>query len=293
MNIKRRISGLRATLDSSREIRRLGATIDSSEWDSAILVAGMRRSGNHATIGWLANAYESAPTPLDYEWGGFGVSGTGVTVHLNDIRLHYRNQPIRLTEIRRQREKLSSLGGARRLILSVEDVTRREVDSSPLFDGRVDIRVHVHRSVLNLLASRLALIGTFDAKWGPQWRRWSPPIIPMDQGFLDRISEDMTAAPDGWVVIDFDRWSTGEPAYRAALLERFGLSADIAPPVTGHGGGSSFTGTSVRPESGDLLSRWKDVEWPDELLDLLALDRNRAILTETESEQLQQLRRGR
>jgi hypothetical protein len=59
-----------------------------------------------------------------------------------------------------------------------------------------------------------------------------------------------------------------------------------------HGGGSSFTGTDARPAADDLLSRWKLVEWPDDLLDLLDLERNRPILTQIERDSLQELRRS-
>lgn len=70
-----------------------------------------------------------------------------------------------------------------------------------------------------------------------------------------------------------------------------GLSVDIDPAVSVHGDGSSFTGLSIQPKSLDLLSRWKLVEWPDDLLDLLALERNRAIMTEVELDHLRDLRR--
>ncbi len=146
-------------------------------------------------------------------------------------------------------------------------------------------RVLVKRSVLNLLASRLARIQAL----ADQGR--GTPFLKSDQKLLDRIAGDLTAASDGWNVIDFDRWSSGDSAYRADVLRSLGLSVDIDPAVTVHGNGSSFTGSSIQPESFDLLSRWKLVEWPDDLLDLLALERNRPIMTEVELDHLRDLRR--
>jgi len=281
--MRRVLGGLRASVEAPIELRRLRSDIDSRQWDSIILVSGMRRAGNHAVIGWLANAYESAPAPIEYDWVGVGVSTSGVTVHLNDIPLGEPDHRRKRNALRSQRKILLSLGNRQRLILSTEDVTRREVESSPLVAGRIDARIHVSRSTLNLLASRLKLLAKKSS--GKKAR-----YMTMDQAFLDRIADDMSATRDGWLEIDFDRWSIGDGSYRVSLLDQLGLSVDIDPPMSGHGGGSSFTGSEELPEAGDLLSRWKHVEWPDELLDLLALDRNRRIFTELELDHLSDLR---
>jgi len=266
------------------ELRRLRSNIDSRHWDSIILVSGMRRAGNHAVIGWLANAYESALAPIEYDWTGVGISVSGITAHLNDVPLREPDQRRKRNSLRSQRQFLCAVESPSRLILSTEDVPRDEVGRSRFLAGRIDARIHVRRSVLNLLASRLALI-----EQDPMYEMWG--LVTVDQAFLDRVAADLTAAPSGWIEVDFDRWSTGESSYRAALLEQLHLSVDIAPPVSRHGGGSSFTGTDALPGSIDLLSRWKGVEWPDDLLDLLALERNRRILTEAELDHLSDLRR--
>ena len=285
MNPRRFLGGIKAAVEAPMELRRLRAAIDSCEWDSIILVTGMRRAGNHAVIGWLANAYESASTQIDYDWVGVGVSGTGITVHLNDVPLGEKDKRRKRNILRSQREILLAVENPRRLILSAEDVTRREVESSALLDGRIDARIHVSRSMLNLLASRLALIAKDPS--GP-----NAALLPMDQALLDRVADDLSSPTDGWVTIDFDRWTAGEASYRAAVLRQLDLSVDIAPSVSLHGGGSSFTGTGAPPESGDLHSRWKLVEWPDDLIDLLELERNRSMLTEIELDHLSDLRRS-
>jgi len=279
------LGGLKASVEAPLEPRKLRSAIETREWDSIILVTGMRRAGNHAVIGWLANAYESALTPIDYDWEGVGFSESGNTIHLNDIPLGEENKRRKRNALRSQREILLATENPRRLILSTEDMTRREVDNSSLFAGRIDARVHVSRSVLNLLASRLALIAK-----NPSGR--NAALLRIDQAFLDRVADDLRASTDGWVAIDFDQWTTGEPSYRAAVLERLDLSMDIAPPMTLHGGGSSFTGANAPPESTDLHSRWKLVEWPVDLLDLLELKRNRSLLTEIELDHLSSLRRS-
>ncbi len=76
---------LLASLGEPLETRRLDAAIDRVPRESRFLVAGMRRSGNHAVIGWLANALQADVDPLTYEWMGVGISASGNTVHLNDI----------------------------------------------------------------------------------------------------------------------------------------------------------------------------------------------------------------
>jgi hypothetical protein len=284
VNPRRVLGGLRASVEAPIELRRLRSDIDSRHWDSSILVSGMRRAGNHAVIGWLANAYESALAPIKYDWVGAGISVSGITVHLNDIPLAEPDQRTRRNVLRSQRQFLCAVESPSRLILSTEDLPRGEIGRSQFFAGRIDARIHVRRSVLNLLASRLALI-----EQDPMYVKRG--LLTVDQAFLDRVAADLAAAPSGWIEIDFDRWSTGESSYRAALLGQLDLSVDIAPPVSRHGGGSSFTGRDELPESTDLLSRWKRVEWPDDLLDLLALERNRRILTETELDHLSELRR--
>ena len=266
---------MKASVEAPIEIRRLRSDIDSRHWDSVIVVSGMRRAGNHAVIGWLANAYESAPAPIEYDWMGVGISESGITAHLNDIPLGEPDQRRKRNILRSQRQFLGAVESPSRLILSTEDVPRTEGGRSPLLAGRIDARVHVSRSVLNLLASRLALVRKDPS--GPDAR-----FVHIDQAFLDRLADDMEVTNDGWVEIDFDRWSTGESSYRAALLEQLDLSVDIAPPISTHGGGSSFTGTDALPESTDLHSRWTRVEWPDDLLDLLSRERYRRILTEVE-----------
>jgi hypothetical protein len=284
MNPRRVLGGLKASVEAPIEIRRLRSDIDSRHWDSIIVVSGMRRAGNHAVIGWLANAYESALAPIEYDWPGVGISVSGITAHLNDIPLREPDQRRKRNILRSQRQFLGDVKSSSRLILSTEDVPRGEVGRSRLLAGRIDARIHVSRSVLNLLASRLAILGK------------NPPVpdarfVRIDQAFLDRIAADLGVTNDGWVGVDFDRWSTGESSYRAALLEQLDLSVDIAPQVSVHGGGSSFTGKDELPESTDLHSRWERVEWPDDLLDLLALERNRQILTEVELDHLRDLRR--
>ncbi len=276
---------LLASLGAPLETRRLDAAIDRVPRESRFLVAGMRRSGNHAVIGWLANALQADVDPLTYEWMGVGISASGNTVHLNDITTVGLKPRGRRAKSRRLRGDLPALDQATRLIVSFEDVECRQIDNLGLAAGGQWTRVLVKRSVLNLLASRLARIQALvDQGRGT-------PFLQSDQKLLDRIAGDLTAASAGWNVIDFDRWSSGDSAYRADVLGGLGLSVDIDPAVTRHGNGSSFTGSSIQPESSDLLSRWKLVEWPDDLLDLLALERNRPIMTEVELDHLGELRR--
>jgi hypothetical protein len=268
------------------EARRLGAAIDRIPWESRFLVAGMRRSGNHAVIGWLANALQAESDPLTYEWLSFGQTESGNTVHLNDISLFPSPPRWKRRTVQDLRGHLSALKSAKRLIISIEDVGCQTLDDLGVPVGGTWTRVLVKRSVLDLLASRLAYTKSTLEQGGS-----APQGMRINQDLLDRIAGDLTAAANGWNVIDFDRWSTGDSAYRADVLGGLGLSVDIDPAVSVHGDGSSFTGLSIQPKSLDLLSRWKLVEWPDDLLDLLALERNRAIMTEVELDHLRDLRR--
>ncbi len=286
MSILGRPLNVLAALNVSIEARRLGAAIDRIPWESRFLVAGMRRSGNHAVIGWLANALQAESDPLTYERLRFGQTESGNTVHINDIGLFPLSPRMKRAIFQDLRGDVSALNSGKRLIISIEDVGCQSLDDLGVPVGGTWTRVLVKRSVLNLLASRLAYTKSTLEQGGS-----APQGMRISQDLLDRIAGDLTAASDGWNVIDFDRWSSGDSAYRADVLRSLGLSVDIDPAVTVHGNGSSFTGSSIQPESFDLLSRWKLVEWPDDLLDLLALERNRPIMTEVELDHLRDLRR--
>jgi hypothetical protein len=287
MSILRRPRNALATLTEPVAARRLGAAIDRVPWESRFLVAGMRRSGNHAVIGWLANALQAESDLLTYDYLlRFGQSESGNTVHINDISLFPLSPQMKRRIFQDLRGDLSALDSGKRLIISIEDVGCQTLGDLGVPVGGTWTRVLVKRSVLNLLASRLAFTKSTLEQGGSV-----PQGMRINQNLLDRIAGDLTAAANGWNVIDFDRWSTGDSAYRAEILEGLGLSVDIDPAVTVHGDGSSFTGSSIQPESFDLLSRWKLVEWPDDVLDLLALERNRAIMTEVELDHLRELRR--
>ena len=284
MSVLRRLPIPFDRVEGAIELRRLRALIASRPWESVVVVSGMRRAGNHAVIGWLANAYEETSVELHYDQLEFGISSTGVTAHVNDIPILEDCPGPRVARLRRGRQSLEAHRSAGRLIISFEDIERARIDSSSFLPREVSARVNVRRPTLNLLASR-------QQKFAAEGETSSyAAFLRIDQALLDRIAADAAPAAAGWTVLDFDDWSSGDPQYRSSVLAGLGLSVDISPGVTRHGGGSSFTGKASVPESTDLRERWRTVIWPIDLLDLFLLDRNRGIFTGQERERLEQLR---
>ena len=192
-----------------------------------IRVFGMRRSGNHAVIGWLRR---NVP---------------GETVFLNDCAPGDPLRTYAMMETPRGDRHGPSFrdtrwfaqfdeGRAERShIVSYEDTTPDE--AGPPEGWAAPFRtVIVRRSFLNWLASFYRLVTRRAA--GTVWGVDDPEeIVPYRSVYAALLK-----SPGGEAVC-FDRW-LAEPGYRAARLGALGLPVlDAATgPVSDYGGGSSF-----------------------------------------------------
>ncbi len=205
-------------------------------------VFGMRRSGNHAVIGWLRR---NIP---------------GEVVFLNDCDA---GDPFRtyamLETPRRDRHgpafrdsrwfaQFDAGRAERSHIVSYEDMTPDDAGTPEGWTVPFETVV-VRRSFLNWLASFYALVTgrTAGTVWGVDH--------PREIGAYRRVYAALLRAPAA-AVICFDRWLE-EAAYRRERLAALGLPArdNALGAVSAYGGGSSFAGGHPscrwRPLAGD------------------------------------------
>lgn len=233
-----------------------------------VRVFGLRRSGNHAIIDWLAR---NAPT----RHAGF----------LNNCAL--RADPFQNCEgtlvwrdrsktARRSRDLLSDLtdlDGDLTLILSYEDALPKPARlsqqiTSGIRDRKFDHELLVYRSFLNWAASlsrKLAANPAFSAL-----DRASVMIEALRKynDLLARVLDDSNAET---LPVLFDAWFD-DPSYRAALAAR--LDWDLRDPGHGpvqpFGGGSSFGETGAGADL-NVTDRWRAQADDEEFRMLLRL----------------------
>lgn len=231
------------------------------------LVCGMPRSGNHALVNWLANAMEGQPTsyrkvdnhPYLYRFG------SGKTLFLNNVRIRAARHYIQTLRMNRK-----LISNARYLIVSLEGTAPEYRDwHVPSWD----YRIYVKRSLLNMVASRLRGL-----KRKAEQGLADPHLVVDEKLFRLLKSWKKTEGHHTWM---YDRWLTSGD-YRANFLRDINLGKDIMPEM-GSVGASSFNPRKT-PESHEALNRYRQVEFPDRVVELLF--RHQQLLTAEEEEWL-------
>lgn len=234
---------------------------------TSIVVVGPRRSGHHAIISWIVSGLEGeAVSWVDVIPRRVVVSLSGRTVHLNNVGLTpSTRQAVLNGKIRRIVRR------AQYVVVNYEDQDLRHVERMSRLPKVPDVKVYVTRSTLNLVASRLRGMD----------KAWAVDLFAVDESWLSTLV-DNAHPPEGWTVVDFDDWSTDDNGYRSARARDLGLTANIAPPVSRFGEGSSF-GTSVTaPSSSELTTRYQQIDWPPEVVAILVDPRFRSVLSDQE-----------
>lgn len=214
--------------------------------ERVFFVYGMRRSGNHACIGWLINGLEGQAVSLheSEHRNNFNFSDSGRTVFINDVsgmsnRLYLWFLHKHIRYLRR----------AQFIIISAED--RDATYGNGWRIPRRSETILAQRGTLNLMASRYQNLNR-RAREG-----LGANLQSMKAKFFATLKANIET-PQG-LVWEFERWSNDE-AWRRDFLESLGLSDDIAPPVSPPGLGSSFSGTQARPSADQLSKRFMTVE---------------------------------
>ena len=221
------------------------------EWLTAraeriFFVYGMRRSGNHACVRWLANALEAERVVLreGQVQDNFYSSSSGKTVFLNNITDISGWGYVKL--LNRHRDKLRH---ARFVIISVEDQAANYHRKWRI--PRHSQKIAVRRGTLNVMASRFQSLNNL-----AQAGRDSGGHA-MEAQFYS-VLNSLLLAQEG-SIWEFERWC-GDNNWREAFLQKLGLNCDIPPEMSDEGGGSSFSGTQVLPSIDQLVKRFAAVE---------------------------------
>lgn len=220
------------------------------------IVNGLRRSGNHACIGWLINSLEEDDrATLDElkEWHLY-ISKSRKTLFFNEVNILKITSALRL--MLKNYEKLKQ---SQNIIFSFEDALPREYQ---VFSYVRHEKIAIKRSLLNVIASRLAR-ATKQAKLGLE-----KGDMKIDEKFFNRVSFLIDATQYGHKSWDYDKWLTSSE-YREEFLSSINLHFDSTPPISDHGGGSSFSGKSKVPSKDELFSRYHNTEWPFRIIEKL------------------------
>lgn len=243
----------------ARPRRALGHPTDEFRNDLEIQLFGLRRSGNHGVIAWIAQQYErpivflNNVRPFQDPFATFMLGGVPNAVPRQRIR------PEAVEALRRRRKKL--------LLVSYEDLWLPRLGRADIIPGGEELvgssrqvhRVLLLRDFYNWFASRIRLL-----EIRGDGAEVSMPVVERQvQLWLTYAREFMGETKylgDQSAGISFNRWFD-EENYRASILTQLGIPMRENSPavVPRTGGGSSFDGTLFSGDAGsmDLLSRWR------------------------------------
>lgn len=226
-------------------------------------VFGLRRSGNHAVIAWIAQQYSS---PIVFLNSARPFHDPFTTYLLGRVPNAVPGRRLNPGEAEILRARQKNL-----LVLSYEDMNIRKLDKGDLLpDWPVWLgnsgsrrRLLLLRDFYNWIASRVRLlekngraIEHILGKIEPQIRHW----IMYAREF---VGETKYLGEYDTVPVRFDRWSNDDK-YRLEILDRLDIAAmnNSRSVVPRAGGGSSFDGTrfSGSAEDMDILNRWHYLE---------------------------------
>jgi hypothetical protein len=228
---------------------------------------GIRRSGNHAIIGWILkhngtpsihfNDVQDPRNPLTA--GGVSVADVPAWRYkrgvLRKIRHYLRasNQAMFAgSDPSVDYEGLATLPWLRCRVFSYEDrrVTQPDLASKLAMPGEICTTVVVLRDPFNLFASLLR------TGWGNVRLEELPAM------YVSHAREFLHQEDRGFVGINYNEWFQ-DASYRISSARRLGFETDGLPhdDVPWNGGGSSFSGQHYRGQASqmDVFGRWRHV----------------------------------
>ena len=230
-------------------------------------VWGIRRSGNHAIIGWILkhvgapfihfNDIQDPRNPLTP--GGVSVSGVPAWRYkrglLRKIRYYFpaRNRATFAgSDPSVDYEGLAALSGLSCRVFSYEDkrVTLAGEALDVALPGETRRSVLLLRDPFNLFASLLKA-GCFSGQ-----------LDELPALYASHAEAFMHQEATGLICINYNEWFQ-DASYRISIAHRLGFDADGSPydDIPSNGGGSSFSGRDYRGQASqmDVFGRWRHV----------------------------------
>ena len=248
-----------------------------------IQIFGLRRSGNHGVIAWIAQQYQSPIVFLNNARPFSDPFATYLTGRVPNAIPPRKLDADEAEQLRSQQKEL--------LLISYEDLAIRKLSRRELLpekqlwlgnSGRC-CRLLLLRDFYNWIASRVKLLENKGKLTDDILEKMDIQIGLWIMYAREFVGETRHLQSVEAVPVRFDRWSDDE-AYRLEILERLGIAVlnNTRSIVPKSGGGSSFDGTSFSgsAESMDLQNRWKSLETPEYRLLLQQIAGRRAEIDE-------------
>jgi len=233
--------------------------------DLEIQFFGLRRSGNHGVIAWIAQQYAE---PIVFLNDVDPFKDPFTTFALGKI-------PNAVPERRLAPEATEELRTAHKnlLLISYEDLKLHELEGNALLPERAQWlgesrqvrRVLLLRGFYNWFASRIRLIEK-RSEPGTDLTKRARSMVRMWIAYAREFAGETAYLGEGVERVSFTQW-VKDDAYNTALLERLGIPVTNLPraivPTTG--GGSSFGNTAFSNEEDvkSLFERWKHLLAPE------------------------------
>ena len=244
----------------------------------ALRLFGMRRSGNHAIVGWMQR---NAP-------GGRSVflnnckPGSDPFRSFRGIEVDGAHAP-QHKALRDMASVAGTAGNGALLVMSYEDTSPAEFTgerqvSGPFDEGLLTRNVVIYRSFLNWSAS---LLKKMQGNSGYSLVRRNAILLRAMDTYTRLLGLVEQARDLAISCISYDRWCS-EDAYRAALLGELGLEArdNALGTVQRYGGGSSFQREAQSAEDLQTDQRWRQMAGDAEYQAVLHLAARDTALTD-------------
>ena len=244
----------------------------------ALRLFGMRRSGNHAIVGWLQR---NAP-------GGRSVFLNNCKPGQDPFR-SFRGIEVNGTHAPQQKalRDMASVtgvaGNGALLVISYEDTSPAEFTGERQVSGGFDEsllsrNVLIYRSFLNWSAS---LLKKMQGNPGYSLMRRNAILLRAVDTYTRLLGMVEMARDLGLSCICYDRWCA-EDSYRADLLGELGLTAqdNSLGAVQSYGGGSSFQKDAADAGDLDTDQRWRQMTEDAEYQSVLHLAARDTALTD-------------
>lgn len=207
---------------------------------------GLRRSGNHAILEWLLYNMGNGKDRFCHRkhYDSEKVISRGNSFYFNDVSRYSSHIQLCYDVIEAHQM------GCNTMLVTYED----KPISYKLIPSKKDIVII--RDIVNVLASRI--------------KNSNPNNLSdmrVDQGIVDLWKEH--ASNQDCIKILYESWLTSK-SYRDSICEHLNIfNLDNTNEVYSFGGGSSFVGERLDSKE-NLLNRYKDVDFPNEINEMIS-----------------------